>query len=298
MKQDELQSIVSGLVDELRELPDHTKLTTWQLMDQAGYMDEELSNEDLMDIDYALRQAARKAHIILDSSKHDGIPEGLPFNLDYIVKNAKAQIRCPRCGSMDTARILYGLPAMDDELEERIRAGKIHLGGCCITSEEVYGERVRTDSTRFCNACEKKFGAPPIFHYKGAAQDYRREVIAFRYFDGGYFGGYTELRIRRAGDAITAEDVSSRNRIDVTSGTYAMPEKEWAAFMDDLYSACYLHEWKKRYDDPGIMDGEQWEIELTLPGNRRRAYYGSNNFPPYWKDLQKVVNRIIRKCKA
>ena len=180
---------------------------------------------------------------------------------------------------------------------ERMRAGKIHLGGCCITSEEVDGEEVYTDPARFCNACEKKFGAPPIFHYKGAAQDYRREVIAFRYLDGGYFGGYTELRIRRADDAITAEAVSSRNRIDVTSGTYIMPEKEWAAFMDDLYSACYLHEWKKRYDDPGIMDGEQWEIELTLPGNRRRSYYGSNNFPPYWKDLQKVANRIVRKCR-
>ena len=50
-------------------------------------------------------------------------------------------------------------------------------------------------------------------------------------------------------------------------------------------------------DDPGIMDGEQWEIELTLPGNRRRSYYGSNNFPPYWKDLQKVANRIVRKCR-
>ena len=77
MKQEELQSIVSELVEELRELPDQTELSTRQLMDRAGYMDEELSNEDLMDIDYALRQAARKAHIILDSSKHDGIPEGL-----------------------------------------------------------------------------------------------------------------------------------------------------------------------------------------------------------------------------
>lgn len=167
MKQDELQSIVSGLVDELRELPDHTELTTWQLMDRAGYMDEELSNEDLMDIDYALRQAARKAHITLDGSKHDGLVEGLPYNLDYIVKNAKAQIRCPSCGSMDTARILYGLPAMDGELEERIRAGKIHLGGCCITSEEVDGEDVYTDPARFCNACEKKFGAPPNFPLQG-----------------------------------------------------------------------------------------------------------------------------------
>ena len=297
MKQDELQSIVSGLVEELRELPDQTELSTRQLLYRAGYADEKLSFEDLFDIDYALMKAARKAHIILDGSKHDGVPEGVPFMLDFIVKNTKAQIRCPRCGSMDTARILYGLPAMDDELEEKMRAGKIHLGGCCITSEEVDGEYVRTDPARFCNACEKKFGAPPIFHYNGAAQDYRREVIAFRYLDGGYFGGYTELRIRRAGDTIIAEAVSSRNRIDVTSGTYTMPEKEWAAFMDDLYSACYLHEWKKRYDDPGIMDGEQWEIELTLPGNRRRSYYGSNNFPPYWKDLQKVANRIVRKCR-
>lgn len=296
MKQDELQSIVSDLVEELRELPDRTDLTTWQLMDRAGYANEELSNEDLMDIDYALRQAARKAHITLDGSKHDGKVEGLPFNLDYIVRNAKAQIRCPRCGSYDTARILYGMPVMSEALEEKMRAGKIHLGGCCINSAEVNGQPVRTDPTRRCNACKKEFGAPPIFLYRGQAQDYRAEVLAFRYYDGGFFGGFTELKIRHSEEAIIAESVSAESPIDPAYGNYTMTEQEWLAFQNTLYSACYLHEWRKRYVDLGALDGEQWEIELTLSGNRLRSYYGSNGFPPYWKELQKVVNRIIRKC--
>lgn len=298
MKQEELQCIISELIEELRELPDQTELTTWQLIDRAGYADEKFSNEDLMDIDYALRQAARKAHITLDGSRHDGLVEGLPYNLDYIVRNAKAQIRCPRCGSINTARILYGMPAMSDALEEKMRAGRIHLGGCRINSAELNGQTVRTDPTRRCNSCNKEFGAPPIFLYRGEAQDYRAEVISFRYYDGGFFGGFTELKIRRAEDGIIAKGVSAPSPVDPSYGTYTMTEKEWLDFLDSLYSACYLHEWRKRYVDLSVLDGEQWEIELTLSGNRLRSYYGSNEYPPYWKDVQKVVNRIIRKCKG
>ena len=297
MKREELQSIVSGLVEELRELPDQMELSTRQLIRRAGYADEDFTFEDLFDIHDALRKAARKAHIILDGSKHDGIPEGLPFALDYIVNNAKAQIRCPRCGSTNTARILYGMPVMSNELEEKLLAGKIHLGGCCIASEEVDGENVCTGPARYCNACGKKFGAPPIFHCKGAAKDFRREVVAFRYTDGGNYLSRTELKIRRAGDAITAEAESFKSWNNAISGTYTMPRKEWSAFLDTLYSGCYLHEWKKQYAEPCVMDGEQWEIELTLPGGRKCRYQGSNDFPPYWKDLQRAVNRIIRKCK-
>ena len=57
------------------------------------------------------------------------IAEGLPFNLTYVVKNKKAQIKCPRCGSTDTARYIYGYPAFSEEMQKRLDEGKLVLGG-------------------------------------------------------------------------------------------------------------------------------------------------------------------------
>lgn len=53
---------------------------------------------------------------------------------------------CPVCGSLNVARISYGLPVIDEELERDIKAGKIYLGGCCVDSYRYY-----------CNICEHKF---------------------------------------------------------------------------------------------------------------------------------------------
>ena len=61
---------------------------------------------------------------------------------------------------------------------------------------------------------------------------------------------------------------------------------EWMRLLDRLYCKLYLHEWKKRYDDPCVLDGEQWELEIKLTGGRVRNYSGSNAFPPYWAELK------------
>ena len=59
---------------------------------------------DLFDLHDALFKAARANHITLDMSEHKDKVEGLPFNLTFVVRNKKAQIKCPRCGSQNTAR--------------------------------------------------------------------------------------------------------------------------------------------------------------------------------------------------
>ena len=131
MKQEELQSIVSELVEELRELPDQTELSTRQLMDRAGYMDEELSNEDLMDIDYALRQAARKAHITLDGSKHDGLVEGLPGDAASPRRKWMAKMCAPiqPAFAMPARRNSARLPFSTTRAQPRIIAGKLLPSG-------------------------------------------------------------------------------------------------------------------------------------------------------------------------
>ena len=65
----------------------------------------------------------------------------------------------------------------------------------------------------------------------------------------------------------------------------------WKRIVDSLYDGMYLHEWDKRYNNPDILDGEQWELVITMTGGRTRSYYGSNAYPPYWKELKRLFKR-------
>jgi hypothetical protein len=40
--------------------------------------------------------------------------------------------KCPVCGSNEIARILYGMPAFNEQLIEELRIGKVTLGGCIV----------------------------------------------------------------------------------------------------------------------------------------------------------------------
>lgn len=44
--------------------------------------------------------------------------------------------KCPECGSERIARILYGEPMGSEELMADMKAGRIALGGCCITGDD------------------------------------------------------------------------------------------------------------------------------------------------------------------
>lgn len=44
--------------------------------------------------------------------------------------------KCPACGSSRIAEILYGLPAFSAKLKRDLDAGRIILGGCCVTNDD------------------------------------------------------------------------------------------------------------------------------------------------------------------
>ena len=63
--------------------------------------------------------------------------------------NKNKSIICPICGSSNVAEYLFGMPAYNYELEEKLNNGEIILGGCCI----------EPDSPAYhCNECEEDFG--------------------------------------------------------------------------------------------------------------------------------------------
>ena len=297
---EEIRHIAEGLVDELREMPDGTRITSAQLLIKYGYDLKEFGEWGLFDFHYALDRAAKANHITLDMSDHKDKVEGLLYNLDFAVQNKKAQIKCPRCGSKDTARILYGMPAFSDELQEKMDAGKLVLGGCCITEINVNGRDVQWQPSRHCNHCKKDFGMPPVLEDSKridlpfpVGEDYRDIVESIEFSDGGFFGGYLDIQIRKNADGAFVTFHS------FPFGKVPVPDRQitslrWNRLVNKLYTELYLHEWKKRYDDPDVLDGEQWELTIKLSGNRRRTYSGSNAFPPYWSELKALFRPLCR----
>ena len=59
--------------------------------------------------------------------------------------------KCPKCGHSPVGKILWGMPRMDDKLQELMDAGKIIIGGCCLSPD---------DATWECSKCHRQIWKP------------------------------------------------------------------------------------------------------------------------------------------
>ena len=286
----ELRNIAEEIVEDLRECEDGTVTSTAELAGKHRYDDI-----DLFELHHALLNAAKASRITLDYSDHNDREEGLPFNLPYTVRNRKAQIRCPRCGSTDTARYINGYPLFTEEMQKKLEERKWILGGCLINAVEVNGEQISLMPERSCNSCGKDFGSPPVLisRKKGTAEDYRDIVQSVRFSTDTFFMGHTEAAITKNEKGALVSTVKYPGDPELSEDTQITPEK-WKSIVDALYTKAHLHEWKKKYEDLSVPDGTQWELELRLTGGRVRHYYGSNAYPPYWPEVKKVFRQFIR----
>ena len=267
--------------------------TTGRLARDYGY--DDMETFDLFDLHDALFRAAKANKITLDMSEHEGKVEGLPFNLTFVVKNKKAQIKCPRCGSTDTARFIYGYPAFSEEMQKKLDEGKWVLGGCCISSVDVNGVPVQTMPARHCNKCKKDFASAPILitPKKDLAEDYRDIVTSIKFSVGGFFEGNTEVTILKNDEGAVVKVMQFPYGIEAPDDRQITPAK-WNKIVNTLYGQLYLHEWKKEFVDPCVLDGTQWELDIKLTNRRVRHYYGSNDYPPYWSELKKIFREFAK----
>ena len=194
--------------------------------------------------------------------------------------------KCPRCGSKRVAPILYGLPMYDEEMVRKLRNEELFLGGCCVS---------QCDPQFHCFECGKDVGSPPIIIRNGREEDYRDCVTEIRFSDGGYFTGFPEVSMKKKHGAFEIDVLPGFG--DLEGGLHReMTYEEWKKVLDRLYCKLYLHEWKKSFCDPHIMDGEQWELSIKLTEGRKRRYSGSNAFPPYWRELRSVFRPFFKEA--
>jgi len=256
--------------------------------------EEDFTDEELITIHNHLFKVARANHITLSMKEHNG-EEGLPFNLTYVVKNKRAQIKCPYCGSKNTARYLYGMPVMNPAIEEAINKGKLILGGCCLLVTHVNGEFEEINPQRKCNDCGKDFARPPILVSKDRefGEFYYDIVTGISFEIGGFFQGWTKVDIVQEGNGATVF-VSITSPEQMVDEQKTITNRKWGNIINELYCNMYLHEWKNDYTDPDVLDGEQWSLEIRFTNGRKKQYTGSNAYPPYWKELCKIFKEYAK----
>lgn len=155
-------------------------------------------------------------------------------------------IKCPRCGNTDTVPVQGGSEA---------------------------------GAKFYCNKCRKGIATLPRFHTKFGERDYREAICHIYFVTGNYDAWYPQITmLKRKKDIIL--DVRPGFDQAALFHHWEMTSEEWAAVVDAIFCRLYLHEWKKRFVDPTILDGEQWELHFGLDGRRKRTYSGSNAYPP------------------
>ena len=285
-----IDDIVETLIEELREMPNGTEATIDLLVNKCGYDARQLERDDQMLTIYSeLLKAARKAHITLDWSAYKDMVVGLPYNIPFVVKNTRAQIKCPRCGSTKTARILYGMPAFNEELVAKIDAGKIHIGGCCVTG---------FDAKYYCNDCRKKFGETAQIVNGEEIEFYADAVTGIAFSRTEYLRPYQPTQVAITKTAKGAHVKASGAAGDLPfESKYDISRKKWDTLVDSLYYELFLNDWKHRFNDYNVLDGEEWALTIKLTDNRKHTYSGMNGYPPYWEELVKLMKPFMKPKK-
>ena len=195
-------------------------------------------------------------------------------------------MKCPKCGSRKTVPILHGMPAFDEELDRKLKNREMVLGGCCITG---------ADPQYHCFGCGKDIGTPPILISRRGKEDFREIVTSVEFSYESFCKLPTIISVRKTDEGrIRPKAFSPEGHIQREAAT-----AEWEKLLTTLYCKLYLHEWKKKYENPLlVLDGEDWSLELKLTDGRVRNYRGMNAFPPYWKELKKAFLPFLKGAQS
>ena len=256
----ERNEIVEDLVEELRECEYGTVTTLGKLLKATGHDDQDLDRKELKILWDLLGTAGNAARVYLDWRMSKDKTEGPVEDLEFMVYNKNATVKCPRCGSGSTARIRYRIP----------------------------------HTVRKCSDCGKEFGGPPLIVAKDylSAEDYRDVVTKVEFTAYETFGAYTKITViknDRGALVSVSEDPSAAGAVQ----SRQVEERFWNGLMYQLYRRIYLKDWNKSYDGPLGRQGARWELRIGMTGRRQRNYHGSNVLTPYFKELMQIMMRAF-----
>ncbi len=203
------------------------------------------------------------------------------------------KLKCPACGSLDTVKIVYGMPTY--EAFQAAERGEFVLGGCCVSEE---------DPDRACKACGRKFGRDSSY------LKVNKDIISFYFFIGGYFGESHHVYIdgtmqdKLLKYARTPGGLLIDLKEPIPEGYYERDDffvkevlwsdQQWRIFIDEV-GDCNVEYWNDNYNDDTALDGAPWSLEIMLPERQDIIKSGSNAYPPAWKRFLKVLRKFTEE---
>lgn len=182
--------------------------------------------------------------------------------------------QCPKCGSKNSLRIIYGMPSY--ELFEEAEAGKVKLGGCCV---------IEGGPEYFCKDCEHEWNR------EQAIDAAYNKITKIKTSVGGYFGGYYNVEI----DLVNLKTIWSQwgGGAEEESINKTIRESTANKFVEQLKMVDLLN-WKAKYIEQDVCDGTQWSVEIMADG-RTIKKHGDNKFPKEWDMFCKMIREITSK---
>lgn len=187
-----------------------------------------------------------------------------------------ARIRCPHCGH-ETAKIIYGMSEMTEQLQKDLDDHKIYLAGC---------EMMMPPPSRYCFHCKKG-----VCYTFCPVEEMETTKVEFEI--GGFFRGYKRFVVKKENNSYSATYYPSLypSQSDGTlEKRISLPSDEYKKFVHKVYMS-YIKEWDEHYDNPDILDGTSWSIVINY-GNYQRKWSGNNAYPPSWSRFIKAINSL------
>ena len=104
---------------------------------------------------------------------------------------------------------------------------------------------------------------------------------------GGFFSGAEKRTLTHEGEKILVEREFYNGAFD--DGKILYNGKTWSMLLDEL-DKLHIDEWDEAYDDPDVMDGTQWSLDIKLSDKTEVLHYwGSNKYPENFDVFMKVM---------
>lgn len=66
-------------------------------------------------------------------------------------------------------------------------------------------------------------------------------------------------------------------------------------YLDSLYRIIY--NWKKEYNNMGLIDGSSWKLSITYENDNIEEYSGMSNYPTNFEAFERLNHKLISEAQ-
>ena len=114
-------------------------------------------------------------------------------------------------------------------------------------------------------------------------------IIGFSFECGGYFDGYPKIEVNIVENKVLC---IYNYPLKKKKKSFEISNIEWDEFLEEIVNINILT-WKKNYNDPNIMDGTQWKVNINFQNGKKIEIHGNNDYPKEWDDFYEIVNKYF-----